>query len=379
MYKNSFAQNLEGIIGYLSWAMVCYLTLNDQPTDTFSGQILLFAIVAGLLLFIVGFYFATRPQVSPKNDIVIRLSAIFIQFIAIILIRVLSDSGVVVILSVALAALLPMYLNQLSALLGVLALILVDFWFNQWHWHLQDALIWTMLAAAFHLFAFRMTQRVIQEQEARDEIATLNRELIATQALLEESSKHSERMRISRDLHDGLGHHLTALILKLQYLTYTTEGDTKNDITEAYDLARELLQDVRSTVHQMREQSTVSFNDALDALIAQVPDIDIKLNLDEDIKITDVAVTEALFRSIQEAITNTLKHSKATEISISLSKVDQNLRLIIKDNGKAKHTIIEGNGLLGMQERVQNVQGQVQLDSTDGFSITINIPYKEEL
>lgn len=379
MYQNSIAQNLEGTIGYLAWAMVCYLTLNDQPTDTPAGQLLLFVLVMGLLLFIVGFYFATRPQKTPKFDNLIRFFAILTQFAAIILIRSLNESGVVVILSVALAALLPMYFNHLTALIGVLILIMVDFAFNKWLWQIPDAFIWTLLAGAFHLFAFRMTQRVIQEQEARDEITTLNRELIATQALLEESSKHSERMRISRDLHDGIGHHLTALILKLQYLTYTTSGETKAEITDAYGLAKELLQDVRTTVHQMREKSTISFFDALDALIAQVPNIDIELDIDKSIKIADVAVTEALFRSIQEGITNTLKHSTANLIKITLKHENSNLLLKIEDNGAPKPKLIEGNGLLGMKERVQNVQGMVSIDSSNGFSITINIPYKEEI
>lgn len=379
MYQNSIAQNLEGTIGYLAWAMVCYLTLNDQPTDTPTGQILLFVLVMGLLLFIVGFYFTTRPQKSPKYDHTIRFFAILTQFAAIILIRSLNESSVVVILSVALAALLPMYFNYLTALLGVLVLILVDFAFNQWLWNVPDAFIWTLLAGAFHLFAFRMTQRVIQEQEARNEITTLNRELIATQALLEESSKHSERLRISRDLHDGIGHHLTALILKLQYLTYTTEGEAKTEITDAYLLAKELLQDVRTTVHQMREKSTISFFDALDALVAQVPNIQIDLDIDKTIKITDVSVIEALFRSIQEGITNTLKHSTANVIRIELTYENNNLLLTIADNGTAKLKVHEGNGLLGMKERIANVNGSIAIDTSNGFLITINIPYKEEI
>ncbi|MFQ3281494.1 sensor histidine kinase [Reinekea sp.] len=379
MYQNSIAQNLEGIIGYLAWAMVCYLTLNGQPTNTPTGQILLFILVMGLLLFIVGFYFATRPQKARKSDKLIRFFAILTQFAAILLIRSLNESGVVVILSVALAALLPLYFNHLAALLGVLMLILVDFIFNQWLWHIPDAFIWTLLAGAFHLFAFRMTQRVIQEQEARDEITTLNRELIATQALLEESTKQSERLRISRDLHDGIGHHLTALILKLQYLTYTTTGEAKTEITEAHGLAKELLQDVRNTVNQMREKSTISFFDALDALIAQVPNIDIELDIDTSIKITEVAVTEALFRSIQEGITNSLKHSSASLIKISLKYENTNLLLKIDDNGAPKPSLAEGNGLLGMKERVHNVQGVVTIDTSNGFSITIHIPYKEEI
>lgn len=379
MYQNSIAQNIEGMIGYLAWAIVCYLTLNTQATNTVEGQLMMLATVLGLLLYIIGFYFTTRSQSLRKHDRISRQAAILVQFVAIITIRLLTDSGVVVILSVAMVALLPVYFSRLTSLIGMLGLILIDYLFNAWIWVLDDAIVWTALGGAFHLFAFRMSQRVIQEQEARNQIATLNRELIATQALLEQSTKQSERLRISRDLHDGLGHHLTALILKLQYLTYTTTGDTKVQITEAHVLAKELLQDVRTTVHEMREKAYIGFFDALDALIAQVPNLEIKTHIDRTIVLLDVPTIEALFRTIQEAITNTLKHAEATELTINLTMVDNQLHLIVSDNGQASEEYAEGNGLSGMKERVEAVNGDIDWWVDNGFTINVTIPYTEAL
>lgn len=378
VYQHSLNQNLEGMTGYLAWAIVCYLTLSSQPTDTLAGQLNMLAVVAGLLFFIIGFYFSTRETPYIRMDARIRQVSLVIQLLAIILIRSLTDSSVLSILGVALAAQLPISVGRMQAYIGVLGVILLDYFFNALFWGVEDALVWTALAGAFNLFAFRMSQRVIQEQEARDEITILNRELVATQTLLQESSKQSERLRIARDLHDGVGHHLTALILKLQYLTHTTQGETKDHVVELHGLAKQLLTDVRETVHEMREVSDIGLKDALDALIAQIPRLRVDLKMD-DFYISDSQTAEALFRCIQEAITNTLKHGNASHMIISLSRQANVLELNVTDNGRCPFSFNEGSGLKGMRERIENLKGQLEIQTQDGFGINIRIPYLEPL
>lgn len=376
--QNSLNQNLEGMTGYLAWAIVCYLTLSSQPTDTLAGQLNMLAIVVGLLLFIVGFYFSTRETPYIRMDSRIRQMSLVIQLLAIILIRSLTDAGVLSILGVALAAQLPINVSRMQSYIGVLGVVLLDYFFNAFYWGVEDALVWTALAGAFNLFAFRMSQRVIQEQEARDEITILNRELVATQTLLQESSKQSERLRIARDLHDGVGHHLTALILKLQYLTHTTDGATKDHVVELHGLAKQLLTDVRETVHEMRENSDIGLKDALDALIAQIPRLRVDLKMD-NFHISDSQTAEALFRCIQEAITNTLKHGNASHMTITLVRKANVLELDVTDNGRCAFSISEGNGLKGMRERIENLKGQLEIRTQNGFGISIRIPYLEPL
>lgn len=379
VYQNALAQNLEGMTGYLAWGIVCYLTLSSQPADTPAGQLKLLIIVGCLLLFIVGFYFTTRDKPFVKADSSCRLLAFAGQVLAILLIRMLTNSGVVAILAVAVAAQLPIRFSRLTAYFGVLMLTAMDYLFNAFYWQIEDALVWSSLSGAFNLFAFRMSQRVMQEQEARDEISTLNRELIATQALLQESTKQSERLRISRDLHDGLGHHLTALILKLQYLTYTTEGETKTNVTEAHDLAKQLLADVRETVHEMREQSSIGLKDAIVALISQIPRLEVTVDIDDEIQIPDARTADTLFRCVQEAITNTLKHGNASRMHIHLQQMPNDFHLTLTDNGRCREDIQEGNGLKGMRERIERLKGQLSISTQDGFGLLIRIPNMEAL
>lgn len=379
MHQNSIAQNLEGMTGYLAWAIVCYLTLSTQPTETLDGQLRLLSIVIGLLLFIIGFYLTTRDQEYTRMDKRIRQVSIIVQLLSVILIHSITNSGVIAILGVALAAQLPIRFSRLVAYFGVMALIALDWYFNAIYWSVDDALVWTSLAGAFNLFAFRMSQRVMQEQEARDEITMLNRELIATQALLQESTKQSERLRISRDLHDGLGHHLTALILKLQYLTYTTSGDNQSLIKEAHDMAKQLLTDVRETVSEMRENSNIGLQDALEALIAQIPRLKILLTVDPALQLPDAKTADTLFRCVQEGITNTLKHGNASEMTIQLIQVEDNVELHIHDNGFCQIGFSEGNGLTGMRERIEHLRGQLIVTTKQGFGLTIRIPTMEAI
>ena len=379
MYRNSLAQTLEGAIGYLAWAIVCYLTLSNEPADTIGGQLRLMGIVAGLLLYIVGFYFTTRDAQYERMDLRIRQLAFTAQFLAVFGIRLATESGVIAILSVALAAQLPFLFSRLASLAGVTVLVVIDLVFNALVWTTEDAIIWSALGAAFHFFALLMSQRVIQEQDARDQITSLNRELLATQALLEESAKQNERIRIARDLHDGLGHHLTALILKLQYLTHTTEDETHTRVEEAHQLARLLLTDVRNTVHEMRGDSSIRLKDALEALISQVPRLKIDLDLDDNISVGDVEVAEALFRCIQEAITNTLKHGNASRMTIALHHGPNDIRLNIQDNGGCRFDWREGAGLRGMRERIEALKGQLDIATQAGFQLNIKIPVMEAL
>lgn len=380
MYRNVLVQSLEGAIGYLAWAVVCYLTLSGEPADTPGGQIRLLLIVAGLLVYIVGFYFSSRDSQYERFDLLIRQLAFMAQFVAVIGIRVETETGVIAILSVALAAQLPFFFSRQGALIGLAVLIGIDFGFTFWFWELQDPVLrWTMVAA-FHAFAMLMSQRVIQEQEARDQVSALNRELLGTQALLEESAKQTERIRIARDLHDGLGHRLTALILKLQYLTHTTDGETRERVSETHELARALLSDVRESVHQMRGDSSIRLREALEALVSQVPRLRIELDLDPSARVADVEVAETMFRCIQEAITNTLKHGNASRMTISTRQGPGDIQLTIADNGGCQGGFFEeGDGLRGMRERIEALRGQLQVGTRSGFALNISIPIAEAL
>ena len=224
----------------------------------------------------------------------------------------------------------------------------------------------------FHLFAVIATHRAKREQELREETAALNRELLATRELLTEHSRQAERLRIARDLHDLLGHHLTAQILQLEVATHLTEGPGRQKVEQALALGKLLLSDLRTAVSELREDEPINFQDAMRKLIDGVPGI--RVDLDFKTRLGEIQLAETLLRCTREALTNVLRHSGANRCMIYFNEDDTHYRLQIRDNGKHRDTIVPGNGLKGIKERIEEAGGRVSWSCDSGFSLNIELP-----
>ncbi len=242
-------------------------------------------------------------------------------------------------------------------------------------WQDSGAFFSVSLFGTFHLFAL-LTGRVAHSAEAaRDRAEFLNSELVATQHLLSEASRQSERTRIARDLHDLLGHHLTALTINLQIAEQLSEGEAKEKVAESRALARLLLSDVREAVSTLREESEVDFAQAVELLVERVPHLDIELDIEEGLAIDEFEIAESLLRCIQEALTNTLRHSGASRSWIRLWREDGEVHLAIRDNGKQKGALVEGNGFAGMRERLGRLKGKLSVETIDNaLRLHVSIP-----
>ena len=252
------------------------------------------------------------------------------------------------------------------------AVMLTWFLLMRFGWSDDDAIFNVALFATFHLFAM-LSARAAREAEAtRDQLAMLNRELIATQHLLSEAARQSERTRIARDLHDLLGHHLTALSINLQIAERLVDGEAKPKIAESRALARLLLSDVREAVSTLREESAVDFTRAISLVTENAPQIDIELDIEDGLAIDDVEVAESLLRCVQESITNTLKHAGARRCWIRVWQAQGRLNLEVRDDGRTSGDIVEGNGLAGMRERLARIHGSLRLD-TQGNALRLHV------
>jgi two-component system, NarL family, sensor histidine kinase DesK len=224
----------------------------------------------------------------------------------------------------------------------------------------------------FHLFAVIATHRAKREQELREETAALNRELLATRELLTEHSRQAERLRIARDLHDLLGHHLTAQILQLEVATHLTEGQGRQKVEQALALGKLLLSDLRTAVSELREDEPINFQDAMRKLIEGVPGI--RVDLDFKTRLGEIQLAETLLRCTREALTNVLRHSGASHCMIYFSEDNSHYRLQIRDNGKSRDAIVPGNGLKGIKERIEEAGGKVSWSCDDGFRLNMELP-----
>ena len=125
--------------------------------------------------------------------------------------------------------------------------------FDNW----SDTVALTGVYAGFQAFAIAAMSLATSERAARESLSRANAELHATRSLLAENSRAAERLRISRDLHDTLGHHLTALSLQLDVASRLASGQAAEHIREAHAITKLLLADVRDVVSQMRETGRV--------------------------------------------------------------------------------------------------------------------------
>lgn len=226
------------------------------------------------------------------------------------------------------------------------------------------------------LFAFMSGVVALRQHIARDALRKVNSELLATQALLADNTRIAERVRIARELHDLVGHHLTALTLNLEVATHLADGKALEHVQQAHSLAKLLLADVREVVNDMRVDDKVNLATALRTLVSGVPEPVIHLDLPAELSMTDPQRAQVLLRCAQEMITNSVRHARASNLWISLVQDLDGVALIARDDGRGVAKVEAGNGLNGMQERLKQVGGELKIKSSPGtgFSLHAWIP-----
>jgi len=228
----------------------------------------------------------------------------------------------------------------------------------------------------FQMFAIATSTLAVRERTAREELARANAELHATRALLVEESRVAERVRISRDLHDMLGHHLTALSLQLEVASRLAPGAAADRIAEAHAIARLLLADVRDVVSRLRESDHVDLGAAIRALANPATQPHVHVDVDEDVTVEDPVQAHALLRCVQEIITNAMRHARARNLWISIDRRADGIALTARDDGRGVDGVTCGHGLRGMRERFEELSGHVEFSSKpgDGFRIVAFLP-----
>lgn len=242
-----------------------------------------------------------------------------------------------------------------------------------------EAFLQSLLYAGFSTFVFVTGYVAKQQAAAREEQRRLIAELRAARTLLAENSRVGERLRISRELHDLLGHHLTALSLNLEVAGHLSEGKAQEHIRQSHALAKLLLSDVREAVSDMREGCAIDILAAIAPLVQPMPNLDIQLQADPGLTLEDSGVAQVILRCVQELITNTIKHARANKLELSLQKLDKLLILKSQDDGVGVTLARLGNGLQGMKERIMAQNGQLLIQSAPGhgFSVSITLPLGE--
>jgi signal transduction histidine kinase len=237
------------------------------------------------------------------------------------------------------------------------------------HWSVRPALMLTPPYLGFQVLAFFGFEMLAREAAAR-------RELVAINAMLAESSRIAERLRISRELHDALGHHLTALALNLEAAMQRSHGESRVRIETAQKLAKSLLSDVRNIASAMQSGTALDLEKVLRPLIDDVPRPRIHLEVADGIRVEDPERANIVVRCTQEIVTNAAKHSSAENLWIVIGRDGNAVRIHARDDGRGAASGTEGFGLRSMRDRVEGAGGELRVDTHPGlgFEVMARVP-----
>lgn len=225
-----------------------------------------------------------------------------------------------------------------------------------------------------------------QLDTAVDKIMNTNLDYQKYAIRMKKESAESERMRLTRELHDIIGYTLANQLMLIQAALSYKQKDRKrlNDLLiKARDDIQVNLQEARQALRSIRNSDFYNESDLemfihLAKTFEEVTGIKIFLHTSNIPDQLDSYVKKVLYRIIQESMTNSFRHSDASEIHIQMYEEKGGVRAIIRDNGKGSKEIIDGIGLTGMRERVELASGTISIDAIlDGFRINCWVPMED--
>ncbi|RFU63708.1 sensor histidine kinase [Peribacillus glennii] len=224
----------------------------------------------------------------------------------------------------------------------------------------------------------------------KKELGQLEEKLEDANKRISELGKLEERQRIARDLHDTLGQKLSLIGLKsdlARKLIYKDPEQARIELKDVQQTARTALNEVRKMVSQMRG---VRLNEEMFHVKQILKAAGIKMEKEPDTSLANVSLfTEnILSMCLKEAVTNVVKHSGATHCHISIEQSWDEISITVQDNGKgtlSQRDFVKGHGLIGMRERLEFVNGSLEIKAQEGTTLIITVPIdvkqaeKEEL
>lgn len=196
-----------------------------------------------------------------------------------------------------------------------------------------------------------------------------------------------ERVGIARDLHDVVSHTLAVVGVHLNVALDAFDTDpeeARSSLRLAQDVRGQAMSDLKSLVDVLREGGAPAIAepadglDGLERLAEQVRAAGLTVSVNEFGERSHVpaAVATAIYRVVQESLTNTVRHASASRVSVTLRYAPASVVVDVQDDGEAPDPVIDGNGIAGMRERVAALGGALTAGAVrSGFGVRATIPY----
>lgn len=221
-------------------------------------------------------------------------------------------------------------------------------------------------------------------EQANDRLSILNEQLKAYAAESERMAETRERNRLAREIHDTLGHALTGITAGadacIQMLDISPEM-AKKQMERIAVTARQGMNEVRRSVRALRPDALerLQLSGALQTLCEEMQSTsraEITLRAETENLRLSPDEEDAVYRIVQESITNAIRHGQATGVWVDISVSGRLLTIVVQDNGCGCQTIEPGFGLRHMRERLRLLNGSLRVEGTNGFRIEAKIPLR---
>jgi signal transduction histidine kinase len=217
-------------------------------------------------------------------------------------------------------------------------------------------------------FVLLLSLTVLREQRSRARAEQLTQEM-------ETLAATAERSRIAREIHDSLGHTLTALNVQIELAQKLQQRDPDR-ATQSLDIAQQLsiqcLQDVRQAVHSMQKRP-IDLNQAIQALVQPLQSHgNVQLDLSLRFPTLPPTMSHQIYCIIQEGLTNIQRHAQATQVQLQAELTQDQIVVMLQDNGVGFHLDQAGFGLRSMSDRAASLGGRLDIDSVPDQGTQIN-------
>ena len=246
-----------------------------------------------------------------------------------------------------------------------------------------------IFTVTFSIVLVRYAEQTARAEALAAHLQAANAELEAARRRERELAAAEERLRLARDIHDGLGHHLTALNVQLQAASRLFERDPARAalaLATSRQVAQAALDEVRQSVATMRRSPLDgrSLPEAIEALVAEFGErAGLKIRFDLRGSLGDLAPAAAmtLYRAAQEGLTNAQKHAAAKLVIVTLAAESATVRLSVADDGRtAASPNGHGFGLAGLRERAEQLGGSMYAGPSahEGFELIVELPLSKD-
>lgn len=251
-----------------------------------------------------------------------------------------------------------------------------------------DYSIIASLTLAAYYSSIKAYERIHKFETASDELREKNHILIEKIRKINRydnqiayTSQLEERNIISQQIHDKVGHTIAGSLMQLEAakLIVTKDSNKAENILEnVIKILRDGLEEIRITLRAMKPKQELIGINKIKLIIKrfEIESLKINFSCSGDAAKIKLFMWDIIEANVMEALTNVSKYSQCTEVNISIEVLNKLIKVQIKDNGRGCDVLKKGLGILGMEERMNKVKGQILVDGTDGFSIIMLFPLK---